>query len=179
MVNSKGLPGVDFFEFSETPDLDVDIESLLQTPYFYEQGLVVRINETGTTEILTSMSDLFKYPDSTIKLEGMERLSPSFHRLTEQLKNEFNHDGPVTAHIFISPKNGVTFPYHKDLEPVLVYVLEGQKNIAVKDNDEYVYTLLKQQGLFIPEGVYHKAVNEQASVMISFGFECWLKERCL
>jgi mannose-6-phosphate isomerase-like protein (cupin superfamily) len=86
----------------------------------------------------------------TIKIEGLESYYTSYL--------------PKTVHMYISPKDAISFDFHKDPYDVLIKVLSGTKtfiidNRQVEIKDEFI----------IPKDTPHKATNKYSSVMLSIG----------
>jgi len=156
-------------------------DRILTTPYFYEQGYVKSLDAQGSYTELSTGSCLKSQADKrTIKIERMECLSANMKSLIEQVTDSVKNVGFVSVHAFIAEEGSVSFPIHHDKETVVIVPIEGTKTIELI-YDGYVrsYELLEGMGLLIPAGVYHKAVNDKASVMLSFGIEPFLEKRLL
>ena len=85
------------------------------------------------------------------------------------------HDGPVTAHLFVSPKDGISFDMHTDPDDVIVYTVKGSKTMEVQDHG--VFEIREGCALFIPKNVPHRARNIHESITISFGLECFTLDK--
>lgn len=80
----------------------------------------------------------------------------------EGLEQFFGEIGSV--HSFISPKGGISFPYHTDEVDLIIRCVEGTKNMII----EGASVRLSVGGeLFIAQGVEHMAVNNTDSVILS------------
>lgn len=88
----------------------------------------------------------------TVKIEGLESYYTEYY--------------PKTVHLYISPKDAVSFPSHIDPYNVTLKVLDGIKTIIL-DGVEHEVT----DTLFIPANVPHQATNKYSSVMLSIGDE--------
>lgn len=80
----------------------------------------------------------------------------------------------ITGHVFISKKDAVSFPLHRDPATVLITMIKGEKDFIVdyEDNGDYkVFTVKEGEVLVIPENVVHMALNTHDSVMLSIGIE--------
>jgi quercetin dioxygenase-like cupin family protein len=58
--------------------------------------------------------------------------------------------------------------------PVFLAVVEGTKNLIV---DSKWHTLEAGENLFIPANTPHEAINQDDSLMLSFGLESYLIDR--
>ncbi|BAQ02594.1 hypothetical protein AVU38_gp066 [Ralstonia phage RSL2] len=150
---------------------DLHLDELLFHPYPYEQQMVKYITMDGRQMTPSNAEEVLKVKMfGTIKIEGMEKISK---KVFDALK-QFSHDGPVTCHVFIAAENAPSFPDHTDPDGVLIYVVDGVKNMFV---DGKFITLNAGQSVFIPPGTPHRAVNYSASVMMSVGFEKFIVEK--
>lgn len=173
------MGSVEFFE-NLNVEIDIDVSAILESPYVYEQGLVNKITETGHMTPVLSPAKLYSFHNDTIKVEGLEKYSPTLNSVLVKLSDFLKHEGPVTAHLFLAKENSNAFGLHEDLETVLVYVLEGTKRmLVIEEGLEKLYTIPKGSALLIPRNTLHKAVNVEASTILSIGFEEWLYERLL
>lgn len=80
----------------------------------------------------------------------------------------------ITGHVFISKKDAVSFPLHRDPATVLITMISGEKDFIVdyEDNGDYkVFTVKEGEVLVIPENVVHMALNTNDSIMLSIGIE--------
>jgi quercetin dioxygenase-like cupin family protein len=161
------------------PEVEIDLDHILTSPYFYEQGLMVKVVEGGRSENVNAPCDVFGDPHHTIKIEGMERYSEQMVQFIDWVRSETGHSGPITVHLFFARTGSISFPLHVDKETVLVYVIDGTKRMRVSTDTDSVFTINKGEALVIPAGVKHEAINSDGSLMLSVGLEPWLKERSL
>ncbi|MNZ96339.1 Cupin domain protein [compost metagenome] len=168
------MGNVDGSLFGTITESTLEVDDILSSPYPYEQQLVKIL--TGDIVIdAMSASDVLEHSDKVIKIEGYEKLNRTLFEVCKRLAKEYRHDGPVTCHLFISPAGGKSFPWHSDPDHVVLYVVEGCKDMAI-ENDQ-VYELLPGQALYIPQGTEHKTLNVKASKMLSFGLERFINEK--
>lgn len=168
------MGNVDGSLFGTITESTLEVDDILSSPYPYEQQLVKILTGDIAIDAMSAM-DVLEHSDKVIKIEGMEKLNRTLYTVCKRLAEEYRHDGPVTCHLFISPAGGKSFPWHKDLDHVVLYVVEGTKNMAVEN--DCVHTLQPGQALYIPQGTYHKAMNIQSSKMLSFGLERFITEK--
>ncbi|QTH80267.1 hypothetical protein PA10_00067 [Pseudomonas phage pPa_SNUABM_DT01] len=155
-----------------TPEL-LDVDLLLSSPHLYEQCLVKYIKNAQSFD-LYSQSDFLENSDCPVKIEGIERLNATMFQNCARLAAHFGHVGPVSAHLFISPKGGVSFPMHTDLDDVVIYMVEGRKVFKFPDGE---IELTAGDSIHIPRGELHQAINVDSSLMISFGLELFLEAK--
>jgi len=146
----------------------LELDDLMVHPYPYEQGMVKAICNGGTDD-LYSVSDYVRASDKRpVKVEGMERRNAQMWNYCQQLAAQFEHHGPVSAHLFLSPKSSISFPMHTDPDDVIVYMVSGCK---VFESPAGRFELTTGEALYIPRGTEHRAHNIDNSVMLSFGLE--------
>lgn len=156
--------------------IDVELEHLhlddvLFSPYPYEQQMVKYIDVQGRQITpLDGLDMMVVREHGTIKIEGMEKIS---RHVWDQLKR-LCHDGPTTCHVFVSNANSPSFPDHTDPDDVVLFVVDGEKNIIINGKE---HVLGKGQSVNIPAGTVHRAINRKASVMLSIGFEKFITEK--
>lgn len=151
----------------------LSFEDFLSSPYLYDQGLVKIVKGERSYDAY-SVSDVLANEDKPIKIEGFERFSQVVYDECERLAEHFDHTGPVTCHVFISPKGSTSFPLHVDLDDVVVHMVRGEKVFESPSGD---FVLSEGDSLFIPHGTEHRAVNTESSVMLSIGLERFIKEK--
>jgi mannose-6-phosphate isomerase-like protein (cupin superfamily) len=147
-----------------------DLDELILHPVSYEQRMISIIDNSGRQIVLESTGELFQYPNHTIKVEGLEKYSTEIENYIQQLKEQYRHVGPVTCHAFKSFKNSSSFGKHSDPDNVLLLVVEGVKHMIYND---IIHELRKDQSLFIPANSQHCAINNEESLMLSFGLESY------
>lgn len=153
---------------------DLHLDDVLYQPFFYEQELVKVIVSPEQCVTARTVADAVSHVDKTIKIEGLEKLSRTFHQLCGRLAAALDHDGPVTCHLFLARKNSESFPEHTDPDNVLIYVVDGEKTMKVGDKE---FVLQPGEALFLPHGTPHQALNRMGSIMLSFGLERFLLEK--
>jgi len=155
-------------------EADLHMDAVLSSHYPYEQGQVWVIHPSGlSTQALNAM-DVIKCEDCTIKVEGYEKLSRRLFDAVQSVAQNLNHNGPVTCHLFRSPKGAASFPAHTDPDDVVLYIVSGTKTIELEDR---VATLGAGEVLYLPRGTIHRAVNHDASLMLSIGLELFTVEK--
>jgi mannose-6-phosphate isomerase-like protein (cupin superfamily) len=164
---------LDDFVFNGISGDVLSFEDFLSSPYLYDQGLVKIIKGERSYDAY-SVSDVLANYDKPIKIEGFERFSQSLYDECERLAEHFNHAGPITCHLFISPKDSMSFPMHVDLDDVVVHMVSGEKVFESPSGD---FVLSEGDSLFIPRGTEHRAINTESSVMLSFGLERFINEK--
>lgn len=151
-----------------------DVVEFIHNPLAYEQKLVSVINTKGEQILLSSFSELYNDPESTIKVEGMEKFSIEIYNKCQYLSLKYSHKGPITCHAFIAKANAPSFPLHTDPDDVIILCVEGDKKLLIKDE----YILLRAgEDVYIPANTPHQAFNESAAFTLSFGLEKYLKDK--
>ena len=98
----------------------------------------------------------------TVKIEGLEKHYKSIH---EELGLTKKH----SVHLYVSPKNSMSFPTHTAPIDVFIYVIEGTKVMEVSNS---IHTIKEGEYISIPAGTPHRAINNYDSTMLSIGVEC-------
>jgi len=151
-----------------------DLDEIIFHPISYEQRMVSIIDNIGRQIFLHSVGELFQYPSHTIKVEGLEKYSKEIEKFICLLKEDYQHNGPVTCHAFKSFKNSGSFGVHTDPDNVFLLVVDGTKHMTYNN---VTYELTKDQSLFIPANSPHCAINNEDSLMLSFGLESYFCEK--
>lgn len=146
----------------------LDLDALMVHPYPYEQGMVKAIRNGGTEDLYSVVDYLQACDKRPVKVEGMERRNARMWKYCQELAATFEHAGPVSAHLFLSPQSSISFPMHTDPDDVIVYMVSGCK---VFETPDAKYELCAGQALYIPRGTEHRAHNIDTSTMLSFGLE--------
>lgn len=150
---------------------DLHLDELLFSPYPYEQQMVKYITADGRQLTPNDGSEIFTMRQfGTIKIEGMEKISKKVF----DIMNSFSHAGPVTCHVFIAAAGAPSFPDHTDPDGVLLYVVDGVKNIVINGHH---HAMNATESVYIHAGTPHRAINMSASVMLSIGFEKFILEK--
>jgi mannose-6-phosphate isomerase-like protein (cupin superfamily) len=151
-----------------------DVVEFIHNPLAYEQKLVSIINTKGEQILLSSFSELYNDPNSTIKVEGLEKFSIETYNKCQYLGLKYNHKGPITCHAFIAKDGAPSFPLHTDPDDVIILCVEGTKKLLIEN--EYII-LQAGDDVYIPANTPHQAFNENAAFTLSFGLEKFLKDK--
>lgn len=151
----------------------LDVDTLFASGYPYDQGLIKIVRDGGSYEAFSPM-DVLEHHDKPIKVEGCERLNMELYLACDRLNRSYNRFGPVTCHLFKSPKDSISFPLHEDLDDVVVHMVKGRK---IFESPSGNLELNEGESIFIPRGVKHRAVNVEESLMLSFGLERFIVEK--
>lgn len=147
---------------------------LLYNNIMYEQKLVFYIDEDGKEHHAISFSDIMKRKNVSIKIEGMERFNREFYEKGIELSKEYNHNGPVTCHLFYAEKNSPSFGMHTDPDDVIIMCLEGIKTMIIEDRYIEIQT---GSYVHIPYGTPHQALNEHKALTLSYGLERFIEDK--
>ena len=146
--------------------------------YPYEQKDISVIDNLGRQIILDDFYELMKMRESpfTIKIESMEKYSPELYQMSIDYAKLYEHEGPVTCHVFWAREGDCSFPEHIDLDDVVIHCASGTKHMTVEGNDRFI-----EEGyhIFIPAGTKHQAMNTSDSIMLSFGLERFSIEKAI
>lgn len=176
------------------------IDEVLFSTYAYEQKsvLIVGAAQSRPAEGAAEALDAIYDTGDTVKVQDYEKLSAFMHdfcsQLPGRLKRLTQHFGPVSCHLFLAQQFSPSFGIHADPDDVLIYVVEGVKTICTYGHSSELhkrpgtqlvelpclreeYTLSAGQALFVPHGTLHQAINNEASVMLSFGLERFTLEK--
>jgi mannose-6-phosphate isomerase-like protein (cupin superfamily) len=151
-----------------------DFENFIHTNLVYEQKLISVIDKESRQIYVDNLKELYEYPSCTIKLEQMEKYNKEIFNYCQFLAKNYSHQGPITCHLFRSLKGSKSFGLHTDPDNVIILCIEGIKDIVV---DNIKYKLKPQDSLFIPANTPHEAINEENSLMLSFGLEKFYIEK--
>jgi mannose-6-phosphate isomerase-like protein (cupin superfamily) len=155
---------------------DIPLDAILSSLYAYEQEMIKIITgEEGRMAFAArSGMEVACNQDKAIKIEAIEKLNHELQTLCDQVAMEFDHHGPVTCHLFVSPADSKSFPMHKDPDDVLLLVIEGEKTMKVNSG---LVELVTGDYLFLPAGTPHCAINKSASKMLSIGLEKFIIDK--
>jgi hypothetical protein len=151
-----------------------EFEEFIHNDFVYEQRLISVINEEGKQIYLDNLGQLYKYNACTIKLEQMERYSSEIYNYCTELSKEFNNGLPVTCHAFRAFKKSTSFGLHTDPDNVIIKCVWGKKRMNVNG---IICDILSGEHLFIKANTPHEALNDEESLMLSFGMEKFFKDR--
>lgn len=166
---------IEDFEFFGINDSLLKLDDVLASPVPYEYGLLKCIDNGGIQPVYTVVEYLDRSRTKPIKIEGMERYNEVLWNTCLRLANHFCHVGPVSCHMFLSAKDSISFPLHQDTEDVIIYMVHGYKTFEFIDDS---IDLKSGDCIFIPRGTWHRAVNTDSSIMLSFGLERYLEDKC-
>lgn len=152
-----------------------EFEEFLLCDFPYEQKIVSVIDDFGRQIIVENLGQLHSNYGKTVKVESFEKYNAEIYQYCESLKKKYSHNGPVTCHAFKSFKNSKSFPMHEDLDDVFIFVVDGKKTFEFEN--EKKQTLKKNESLFIQSRKRHKALNEEESLILSFGIEKFYKDK--
>lgn len=153
-----------------------EVVEFIHNPLAYEQKLVWKINIKGEQILLESFNELYNSGIDTIKIEGFERYSQAVWDKGCEYAKIYNHNGPVTCHVFIAYADSPSFGTHTDPDDVIIYCCDGVKTMVINDK----YTIIKKgESTYIPANTPHRALNEYAATTLSFGLEKFLKDKAL
>lgn len=151
-----------------------EFENFIHSALIYEQKIISVIDENGRQIFVDNLSDLYKYTSCTIKVEQMEKYNNLIFNYCNYLSKKYDHQGPTTCHAFRAFRQSKSFGLHTDPDDVIIHCVFGQKIIFL---DGIQHILLPNNFLFIPANTPHEAVNEEESLILSFGLEKFYKEK--
>jgi hypothetical protein len=157
-----------------------EVESWLTFPLLYEEQLVKYITDDIKVHTAKSFADIMDGRNKTIKIEGVERISPAVYEQTLKIRELTQHKGPITCHLFWAQAGSPSFPMHTDPYIVILEIIDGTKKMLWESNGKiYPYILKKNCNtpFVIPSMARHMAVNEHESIMLSFSTEGFLQDR--
>lgn len=153
-----------------------EVVEFIHNPLAYEQNLVSKINTKGEQILLSSFSELYSKEPHSIKIEGMEKFSKKVWEECINLGKIYNHDGPITCHVFIAYEDSPSFAMHTDPDDVIIHCCYGIKTMIIDGE----YKVIKQgESVYIPANTQHQALNEFDATTLSFGLEKYLKDKAL
>ena len=150
-----------------------EFEKIIENDLVYQQELLYYIDTEGkerTIKDLGHLHSLFATQNCSIRLEGLDYYNKSLYDRCLSLK----HNGPVTCHAFRSFKNSKSFPEHTDPIDVFVEVIHGSLNLILNGKS---IILNKGETISIPSNTKHQAINDEESLILSFGLEKFLIDK--
>ncbi len=154
-----------------------DIENFLHTELPYEQKIVSVIDDQSRQIVLSNLNELYQYSNTTIKLEQMEKYNEGIFQKCQELRTKYSHPGPVTCHAFLAFKGSKSFGVHTDPDDVIIECLFGSKTLYVATKNDRRHVLKQGEYIFIPANTEHEIINEEKSLILSFGFEKFYTEK--
>lgn len=158
-----------FFDIKSIHYDDLHLDEMLTSSFVHRQDYIKIIDGLGRVQTSRATHETLENKDLVVKIECMEKLSPLFHAVCKGLGISCDHDGPVTAHLFVSPKDGISFDMHTDPDDVFVYTVKGCKQMELENYG--IVSIPEGWALFMPKNYPHRAINAEASMTISFGLE--------
>lgn len=183
MSNITEVKILDWIQDLEMPKLCLDdlcLDEVTYSVYAHQQQLVKYVDSYGRINISISTEETRTAikNNQLVKIEGFEKFSPQMLQVCRQLAQTFGHNGPVTAHVFISPKDSTTFHLHTDPDDVIIYVVDGIKVMDIlKHTVSEKYTIETGKVVLIPKHKLHRGINVNSSIMISFGLEDFTQDK--
>lgn len=145
-----------------------EFENFVHTDLVYEQKIISVIDDQSRQILIDSIGDLYKYTNCTIKLEQMEKYNRSIFQECRYLSTKYFHFGPVTCHAFLAFKDSKSFGLHTDPDDVIIQCIFGSKTLFAKGTK---HVLKSGDSIYIPANTPHEIVNEEKSLILSFGME--------
>lgn len=162
------------FIVSDLTEESLMIDNVLFSPYPYAQEMVKVISIDQKVITVDNVNGVLSAPELVLKIEDYEKLNPTIFNACKKLATHLGHCGPVTCHLFKSPKGGVSFPKHTDPDDVVIHVVSGSKTFYTECGD---VTVNAGEWLFISRGLQHQAINNKDSIMLSFGLELFIVDK--
>lgn len=151
------------------------IDHCLSSTVALEEGIIRIISTPNRDDAVTPATPTLRVNErTTIKVERFEHYDREVVEHLNFYAALYNHSGPITAHVFESPKNGFTFDEHTDPDDVIIHCVSGVKTMSVNGRE---IRLHPGQHFYIKANTPHRAINDEASVMVSIGLEKWMKEK--
>lgn len=152
---------------------DLMVEAVVTSMYAYEQQMVKLVDGDHTQDAY-SVVDYLAHEGKVVKFEQYEKLNRRIFMTGNKIAERLEHFGPITCHLFKSPKEARSFSLHTDPDTVVLFMVEGRKII---ESPTVSFTLNAGDYLIIPAGVKHRADNIEDSLMLSFGLEFFIAEK--
>lgn len=151
-----------------------EFENFLHTDLVYEQKIISVIDEQSRQIFLDGIGELYKHTGNTIKLEQMEKYNQSIFQKCQNLREKYSHNGPVTCHAFLAFEGSKSFGLHTDPDDVIIECIFGSKTLFVGD---IKHVLKSDDCIYIPANTPHEIINEDKSLILSFGLEKFYVEK--
>lgn len=149
-----------------------DVDDILNSSYFYETNKISIVEEKGydtdpkDIPYVEFMKQVKAAYDSgkTIVVKGLENYNEKIASYCRWL------GVGVDAHMYVTPRDGTTFGWHRDDTDVIVQRVYGDKKLLIqRDGFELPYEISDLHGIFIRQGELHKAIPIGESCIISVG----------
>jgi len=154
-----------------------EFENFLYTDLVYEQKIVSVIDDQHRQILIENIRQLHDYTNCTIKLEQMEKYNEGIFQKCQELRTKYSHPGPVTCHAFLAFKGSKSFGVHTDPDNVIIECIFGSKTLYVATKNDRRHVLKQGEYIFIPANTEHEIINEEKSLILSFGFEKFYTEK--
>ena len=154
-----------------------EFENFLYTDLVYEQKIVSVIDDQHRQILIENIRQLHDYTNCTIKLEQMEKYNEGIFEKCQELRTKYSHPGPVTCHAFLAFKGSKSFGVHTDPDDVIIECIFGSKTLYVATKNDRRHVLKQGEYIFIPANTEHEIINEEKSLILSFGFEKFYTEK--
>jgi mannose-6-phosphate isomerase-like protein (cupin superfamily) len=151
-----------------------EFENFIHSDLIYEQKIISVIDEERRQIFVDTLSELYRHTSCTIKVEQMEKYNYNIFNYCYQLSIQYKHTGPTTCHAFRAFRQSKSFGLHTDPDDVIIHCIFGKKKMIV-DGIENV--LMPNDSLLIPANTPHQAINEEESLILSFGLEKFYTEK--
>lgn len=165
-------------DFSPLTENDINIDTLLGSEHPIEQNMIRYVDETQTSRMPRNVIEIYENLDKSIIVERMEDYSQAFKQHTSALATRVGWEGPITVHLFVSPASAKSFPFHTDVENVVIYCLSGCKTMEIRHSDGNIQPveIHAGQALYLPQGTFHRATNHHCAMTLSYGFEYFIED---
>jgi len=151
-----------------------EFESFILQDLPYQQKIIYTIDNDGLEHSVKSVGELFANQENTIKLEQMEKYNANIWFRCQELAQKYGHLGPVTCHVYRAQPWSGSFKLHTDPDTVILEIVDGTKVMEMAGTE---YILHKGDKFTIPANTPHRAINRDASLMLSFGLEKFYVEK--
>ena len=151
--------------------LSLSYDDVILNPTYYDKKSIFFIDQSRKSSSVNSnchsVIESYSYlkDKSLIKINDMEVYNEHYIKFCTTLKKLFKVK-KVDCHIYFGKKNSFSFNFHKDSMDVLLYCLDGKKDIKFKKR---TITINSGSWLFIPRHTNHKAEYPSDSITLSFG----------
>jgi len=147
-----------------------EFDKIIENELVYQQDLLYYIDSEGKDYLIKDIGKLHSVYNHCIKLQGLEKYNEKIFNYCKS----FAHDGPVTCHAFRSYKNSKSFPEHTDPDNLFIQVIHGSLNLIL---DGKSIKLNMGETISIPANTKHQAINDDESLILSFGLEKFLIDK--
>ena len=152
-------------------DLSLSYDEVIINPTYFKNESIFFIDQSRKSTLINhqchSVVETYSYlkDKSLVKINNIETYNSHYGHFCQTLKKLFNAK-KIDCHIYFGKKNSLSFNFHKDTMDVLIYCLNGQKNIKLKKR---TISLNTDDWIYIPRNTNHKAEYVADSTTLSFG----------